>query len=75
MQIDYEPKIDYSVECRHCGCKYTFARLDIQLDEFHYADLKHKPCAIYKSYVVCPFCGVKHYIEFKKEKDSGDSKL
>lgn len=67
MQIDYEPKIEYSVECKHCGCKYTFARLDIQLTEFNYTDLIGKPCAIYESYVVCPFCGVKHYIEFKKE--------
>ena len=43
MQIDYEPKIDYSVECKHCGCKYTFARLDIQLDEIRYANVKYQP--------------------------------
>lgn len=67
MRIDYEPKIDYSVKCKHCGCEYTFNHMDLQLEETYYDCGNLDDYIIYKSYVVCPFCGVKHYIEFKKE--------
>lgn len=68
MRIDYEPEIDYSVKCKHCGCEYTFGKIDLQLKEICYDTLIFPIVKVYKSYVVCPFCGVEHYIEFKKEK-------
>ena len=48
--------------CKYCGCKFSYEKEDIKLENGPSMEVELRPVRYKLEYVVCPQCGKKLYI-------------